>query len=140
MRVCHRINEFEGIVQSVSKDKTEITLSLPRGGTIKAPNAGFEVGEKVCFFMNPAETKIVKVIPKLVADVARAVGESPILAHSIMERPDEEDEDFDEYQIEDPDEPVIIEEIENECGREITGNAIKRENEAEFTISSGYQN
>jgi len=135
MPVHHGINELEGIVQSVSKDKTEITLSLPRGGTIKAQNEGFEAGENVCFFMNTAGTKVVKVIPKLVADLSAAIGEDPMLAHSIVERPVEEDEDFDEYET---DEAIIIEEgDDHECRGETTINPNERENQAEFTISDG---
>lgn len=136
MPVYHGINELEGIVQTVSANKAEITLSLPRGGTIKAQNEGFEVGENVCFFMNTAGTKVVKVIPKLVADLAEAVGESPILANSIIERPVEEDENFDEYKASNPSESVIIEEEdEHERRGETTINPNERENQAEFTIS-----
>jgi len=136
MPVYHGINELEGIVQSVSKDKTEITLSLPRGGTIKARNEGFEVGENVCFFMNTAGTKVVKIIPKLVADLSAAVGEDPMLANSIVERPVEnEDEDLDDYET---DEAIIIEEgDDHECRGEATINPTERENQAEFTISDG---
>jgi len=137
MPIYHGINELEGIVQSISKDKLEITLSLPRGGTLKARNEGFEIGERVCFFMNTAGTKIVKVIPKVVADVAAGIGEDPILASSIVERPDEEDEDFDEYEIEDPDEPLLIEEKDDGYRSTASINSTKRENQAEFTIGDG---
>lgn len=138
MSVYRRINDLEAIVQSVSKDKTEITLSLPRGGTIKAPNEGFETGDKVCFFLNPAGNKIIKVIPKLVADVTGAVGEDQMLANSIMERPDEEGEDFDEYEANDLDETIIIEEEEeDECGSKITIDTDEGENPVELTICDG---
>lgn len=137
MSVYRRINDLKGIIQSISKDKSEITISLPRGGTIKATNEGFEVGDKVCFFLNAAGNKIVKVIPKLVADVTAAVGEDPVLSSSIMERPNEEDEDFDEYKTDDPDETIIIEEEKDGCGDEITINTNERESPIELTICDG---
>ena len=136
MRVYHTINEFKGIVQHVSKDKTEITISLPKGGRIKARNEGFEAGDNVCFIMNNAGTKVVKVFPKLVADLTAIVGEDPTLAGSLIERPDnEEEEDFNEYEIDDPNEPIIIEEDYDESRDGTAEDSTKEQNEAKFAIS-----
>jgi len=136
MLVYHTINVCKGIVQHISKDKTEITISLPKGGSIKARNEGFEAGDNVCFIMNNAGTKVVKVFPKLVADLTAIVGEDPTLAGSLIERPDnEEEEDFNEYEIDDPNEPIIIEEDYDESRDGTAEDSTKEQNEAKFTIS-----
>lgn len=110
MSVCRRLNQFEGIVQSVSNDKTEITLLMPRGGLVKAKNEGFEVGDHICLLLDPVKKKIIKVLPKLVADITVAIGSDPILRNSMEDAPNPEEIDFDEYEFEPEDEPTIMEE------------------------------
>jgi len=99
-------NENEAIVQSVSKDKTKITLLLPRGGLVKAKNEGFEVGDNVCFLLDSSQKKITKVLPKLVADVTVAVGSDPIMRAALHEAPDPEELDMAEWEFEKEDEPI----------------------------------
>lgn len=96
-RIEH-LNSHESIVQSVSNDKTEITLLLPRGGIVKAKNEGFEVGDHICFLLDPSKTKIIKVIPKTIADLTVAVGSDPIMRAALQEAPEPEEYelDFDE--------------------------------------------
>jgi hypothetical protein len=73
------INDNSGTILSVSKDKTNIKILLPKGGIVKARNEGFEKGDEVCFIINAAKTKIIKVIPKLIADATATLGSSQIL-------------------------------------------------------------
>ena len=114
------INDHEAIVQSVSDDKTEITLLLPRGGTAKAKNEGFEVGDNVCFILDPSNKIITKVLPKLVADITAAVGSDPIIRASLQEAPDPEELDMDEWQFDDEkeDEPLKATEEDHDKGEE----------------------
>jgi hypothetical protein len=135
MRLYNRINELKGIVQKVSKDKTQITLSLPKGGKIKARNEGFEIGDQVCFILNSAGTKIIKVLPKLVADITVKSNEDPLLNTSLIERPNEEEaSNFEEYKFEPTDEVIIKdEEEEDECGGEIRTDPNERKIETKFT-------
>ena len=99
-------NKHEAIVQSVSDDKTEITLLLPRGGIAKAKNEGFEVGDHVCFLLDSSKKKITKVLPKLFADLTVAVGSDPIMRAALHEAPDPEELYMDEYEFEKEEEPL----------------------------------
>jgi len=110
MPICRRLNQYEGIVQSISNDKTEITLLMPRGGLVKAKNEGFEVGDHICLLLDPAKKKIIKILPKLVADITVSIGSDPILRGSMEDTPNPEEIDFSEYEFEPEDEPVIMEE------------------------------
>lgn len=109
MPICRRLNQFEGIVQSISNNKTEITLLMPRGGQVKAKNEGFEVSDHVCLLLDPVKKKIIKVLPKLLADITVALGSDPTLRSAMIESPSPEELDFDEYEFEPDDEPVITE-------------------------------
>ena len=129
------INDNKGIVTNVSKDKTKIKILLPKGGIVTARNEGFEKGDQVCFILNATRTKIVKVIPKLVADITVMVGSNPILGASIEEQPEDLDQDFDEYEF--YDENIIIEKEENGPRSKINGNTNERKRETKFTISDG---
>lgn len=129
------INDNKGIVINVSKDKTKIKVLLPKGGIVKARNEGFEKGDEVCFIINATKTKIVKVIPKLIADVTTTLGSSQILRAAAEEQPEDLDQDFDEHEF--FDEEITIEEDVNEPRDKTTGNADEREGEAEFTLGNG---
>ena len=129
------INDNSGTVISVSKDKTSIKILLNKGGTVTARNEGFEKGEKVCFILNAMKNKIIKVMPKLAADITVLIGSDPILRASIEEQPDDIEEDFDEYKF--YNEEIILEEEDYECGSKATGKGNEREREAKFIISDG---
>jgi len=131
------INDKSGTILSVSKDKTSIKVLLPKGGIVKVRNEGFEKGEQVCLIANATKTKIVKVVPKLIADMTAALGSDPILKAATEEQPEDLEQDFDEYEYYGED--IIIEEEEEEYGS--TGKTIRNgdegEREAEFTLSDG---
>ena len=131
------INDNNGTVTSVSKDKTKVKILLPKGGIVTARNEGFEKGDKVCFILNAARTKIIKVIPKLVADITVIVGSNPILRASIDEQPDDIEEDFDEHKFYDEEITIEEEDEENESGSETIRERNEGEREAEFVISDG---
>jgi len=129
------INDNNGTIIDVSKDKTNIKILLSKGGIVTAKNEGFEKGDNVCFILNATRTKITKVIPKLVADVTAVLGSDPILRAAIEEEPDDLEQDFDEYEF--YDEEIIIEEEDDESGSEATGDADERKGKTEFTFSDG---
>lgn len=112
MRICNELNKLQGIVQEVSGDKSEISLLLPKGGIIKARNEGFEVGESVCIIVDPIRKKVLKVLPKVIADLTVIIGSNPILQSAIRDIPEELEIDFDEYEFE-PEE-IIIEEDDHD--------------------------
>jgi hypothetical protein len=130
------INDNKGTIINISKDKTKIKILLLKGGTVTARNEGFEKGDKVCFILNAAKTEIVKVIPKLIADVTEVIGSNPILGASTEEQPEDLDQNFDEYEY--YDEEITIEEEENNGSKgKTTRNTDERERETEFTLSDG---
>lgn len=111
------LNSHEAIVQSISNNKSKITLLLPRGGVIKAKNEGFEVGDHVCFLLDPSNKKIIKVLPKLVADLTVAVGSDPLTRAALQEAPDPEELDMGQWEMEDEDdEPLKAKEKDHEEG------------------------
>ena len=114
-------NDNEAIVQSVSNDKTEITLLLPRGGLVKAKNEGFETGDHVCFLLDSSQKKITKVLPKLFADLTVAVGSDPITRAALQEAPDPEELYMDGIEFEEEDEPIEVEEEGHDDNKEAEG-------------------
>lgn len=68
-----------GIVRCVSRDRSRITISLPKGGTIDAPNAGFSLGECVAFAVNQLTKEVIQVIPRDVAEVRRLLAMEPLM-------------------------------------------------------------
>jgi len=129
------INDNGGTVINVSKNKTKIKILLTKGGIVIARNEGFDKGDKVCFILNAMRTKIIKVIPQLIADVTTAIGSNPTLRSSMDKQPDNIEDDFDEYEF--YDEEIIIEEEDDESRSEITRERDEGEGEAEFIISDG---
>jgi len=129
------INDKSGTVLSVSKDKTSIKVLLPKGGIVKVRNEGFEKGEQVCLIANAAKTKIVKVIPKLIADMTATLGSNPVLRAATEEQPEDLDQDFDEYEYYGEDIVIEEEEEEDESRGKIIREGNEREGEAKFTFS-----
>ncbi len=76
-----------GRVKRVSADRTEITVALPRGGTLVCRNEGFRIGEEVCFVLDPSERHVIKVVPRDVAEVRAMLAADIYLQHAIMEPP-----------------------------------------------------
>ena len=135
MRQAVFINDNRGTIINVSKDKTKIKILLLKGGTVKARNEGFEKGDQVCFTVNAAKTKIIKVIPKIVADVTAVIGLNPALRAATEEQPEDLEQDFDEHEY--YDEETIIEEDEDESRSEATRDADEGERKTKFTFSNG---
>lgn len=132
MGIIDSLNDHEAIVQSISNDKTEVTLLLPRGGTAKARNEGFETGDHVCFLLDPSNKRIVKIIPKLIADLTIEVGSNPIMRASLQESPDPEEEDL-SLQYEEEDKLINAkeegyDESESESEKEETYRFVSRSN------------
>lgn len=72
-----------GIVRRVSPDRTRITIAMPKGGTIDAPNAGFSLGQSVAFAINQFTKEVVSVVPREVAEVKRLLAMEPLLELAI---------------------------------------------------------
>jgi len=115
------LNDHEAIVQSISDDKLEITLLLPRGGTIKAKNEGFTTGDHVCFLLDPSNKTIIKVLPKLVADLTVAVGSDPLIRATLQEAPNPEEMDMKKWQFDDEeeDEPLKAKENDHDKSKDV---------------------
>ena len=112
MRICSRLNKRRGISQASCNDKSEIYLLLTRGGVVKARDECFEVGDNVCIIVDPVRKKVLKVLPKLIADLTMEIGSNPILQSTIREAPEDLEMNFDEYEFE-PEE-IIIEEDDHD--------------------------
>lgn len=96
-------NANYGIVRRISADRTTITIAMPRGGTFECQNEGFRIGQSVCFILNTLKNKIVKVLPKEVADVQTFLGTNPELQEALTVEPDpapmptiEDEEEYDD--------------------------------------------
>lgn len=89
-----------GVVRSVSQDRNTITISLPNGGRIDAPNAGFLVGDAVCFATSITTGEITRVVPYEFAQNERSRYERPNENPAPWLRPndDEVEEVYDEYE------------------------------------------
>lgn len=77
-----------GIVRRISQDRMRITIALPKGGTIDAPNSGFSLGECVAFSVNQLTKEVVQVIPRDVAEVRRLLANQPILELAVSVAPE----------------------------------------------------
>lgn len=73
------INANYGVIRSVSHNKAKITIAMPRGGTFECRNEGFEIGQAVCFILDTLCGKILKVLPKEIADLQLLAGLNPQL-------------------------------------------------------------
>ena len=82
-----------GRVKRVSVDRTEITIALPRGGTLTCRNEGFRIGEEVCFVLDPSERYVIRVMPRDVAEARAMLAADIYLQHAIMEPPELRPED-----------------------------------------------
>lgn len=77
-----------GRIKRVSADRTEITVALPRGGTMVCRNEGFRIGEEVCFVLDPSKRHVTRVMPRDVAEIQAMLAADTYLQHAIMEPPE----------------------------------------------------
>lgn len=89
----HLINQHFGAVVAISKNKLVITIQLPNGGKLTAPNEGFSLGDEVCFDMNP-DGDVTKVTPKLVADTIMKISLDDLLKSYVNDAPELTDEEL----------------------------------------------
>lgn len=85
-----KINANYGVIRSVSHDRARATIRVPRGGTFKCRNEGFEIGQSVCFILDALDQQIIKVLPKEVADMQALMGINPELQDALMEEPEDQ--------------------------------------------------
>jgi len=118
MPMCHRVNEYQGTVVAISKNKAEITIQTAKGSKVKAKNEGFEIGDKICFLLDIADLNIVKVMSRLTADLLETVGSDPTLQAVIEGQPEDLEQDFNEFKYEN-EETTLKEGEDYGCGDEI---------------------
>lgn len=95
-------NSNQGIVSRLLDGGNKVEVRLPRGGRLTCRNRGFEVGDEVCFSLDPSGTLITSITYKAIADMKVALAQSPY-ANSETEDPDanlEIDLDSDGQEIE----------------------------------------
>lgn len=80
-----RLNANYGIVRAISEDRSKITIGMPLGGNVQCQNAGFKVGQAVCFVLDTVNQRIVQVLPKDIADMQVLLGTNPLLQEAIQD-------------------------------------------------------
>lgn len=108
-----RINANYGVIRSVSKDKTIIHIAAPRGGIFECCNEGFEVGQMVCFILDTLKRRVLKVLPKEIADLQLMVGLNPELQEALQDKPIDGDADIE-------DDIALMEEMTNANSRTVS--------------------
>lgn len=84
------VNAHYGVVRSISGDRTTIKIRTPRGGAFECRNEGFEIGQSVCFILDALNRRVLKVLPKEVADIQAMMGLNPELQEALAEEPEPE--------------------------------------------------
>jgi len=84
------VNAHYGVVRRVSKDRSRITISAPRGGTFECQNAGFEIGQQVCYILDTLDRQIKRVLPRDVAELQVLMGLNPELQEALQVEPEPE--------------------------------------------------
>jgi hypothetical protein len=130
------INANYGIVRSVSQDRSKITIGATRGGTFECHNEGFEIGQTVCFLLDALGRRVIKVLPKWVADLQLYFGSNPELQEALRtDAPEpepepvgyddqEEEDDYEKYADDGRDEGPSIEEYIDSFGT-MSGNNVE---------------
>jgi len=85
-----RVNAYHGVVRRVSRDRSRITISAPRGGTFECQNAGFRIGQEVCYILDTLNKKVTQVLPRNVADLQVLMGLNPELQEALQVEPEPE--------------------------------------------------
>lgn len=112
------VNANYGTIRSVSRDRTTVKIAAPRGGIFECQNEGFEVGQEVCFILDALNRRIIKILPKNVADAQYLLGLSLDLQEILQDKPIDND-------VEIPEDVELMEETNGEiiidsegCGHE----------------------
>lgn len=119
------INKNWGVVRWISPDKSRIKIRLPRGGTIKAQNEGFDIGDSVCFAVDYLG-RVVKVMSRLTADMIMHMASNPVL-QSAYQTEEVNNEDFNPT-IDEPDYRPPVEECPHLYGIEYREDAVRGRN------------
>lgn len=90
------INANYGVVRSVSNNRERIKIVAPRGGIFECQNAGFEIGQAVCFILDALGRQILKVLPKEIADLQLMAGLNPELQEAMQDKPIDGDADVED--------------------------------------------
>jgi hypothetical protein len=90
------INANYGVVRSVSNNRERIKIVAPRGGIFECQNAGFEIGQAVCFILDTLGRQILKVLPKEIADLQLMAGLNPELQEAMQDKPINGDADVED--------------------------------------------
>ena len=104
------INDNYGVIRSVSKNRDKIKIASPRGGMFECQNAGFEIGQVVCFILDALNRRVIKVLPKEIADLQLMAGLNPELQEAMQDKPIDGDADIE-------DDIALMEEMTNANSR-----------------------
>jgi len=85
--MTRRVNANYGTIRSVSRDRTTVKIAAPRGGIFECRNEGFEVGQEVCFILDALNRRIIKILPKNVADAQYLLGLNLDLQEILQDKP-----------------------------------------------------
>lgn len=95
---------YDGVVKKVMGANIEVTL--PSGGVILAPHLGFDRGDEVAFTLDILSKKVVRMIPKEMAEFKNLLAIEPLLSIAIHATQTEEEE-REEPHIEDGDKETL---------------------------------
>lgn len=90
------INANYGVIRSVSNNRDKIKISSPRGGIFECRNEGFEIGQIVCFILDALNQRVLKVLPKEIADLQLMAGMNPELQEAMQDKPIDGDADIED--------------------------------------------
>ena len=85
------VNANYGVIRSVNKTRDKVKVSMPRGGIFECRNEGFEIGQIVCFILDALNRRIIKILPKEVADLQLMAGLNPELQEALQDKPIDSD-------------------------------------------------
>lgn len=114
------VNANYGIVRSVSHNRERIKIIAPRGGIFECQNAGFEIGQAVCFILDILGQQILKVLPKEIADLQLIAGLNPKLQEAMQKKPIDNDVTVE-------DDIALMEDINNAINRNSSSNGYSTE-------------
>jgi hypothetical protein len=107
------INANYGVIRSVSKSRDKIKIAAPRGGIFECRNEGFEIGQVVCFILDALNRRVLKVLPKEIADLQLMAGMNPELQEALQDKPIDGDADIE-------DDIALMEEMTNANSRTVS--------------------
>jgi hypothetical protein len=107
------INANYGVIRSVNKNRDKIKIAAPRGGIFECRNEGFEIGQVVCFILDALNRRVLKVLPKEIADLQLMAGLNPELQEALQDKPIDGDADVE-------DDIALMEEMTNANNRTVS--------------------